>query len=128
VEKLMESKNQELEVVKVFAICMSKQHSSKESKVKNLKAQMEDRETICAKAKLDLQMATNDLIAHKAYLVRSKEKLDGGVVETWASSTNDLAKLQTIIGDVEYRQKNMVALEQKARLGKSLYQITCKDY
>jgi len=124
----MESKNQELEVVKVFAICMSKQHSSKESKVKNLKAQMEDRETICAKTKLDLQMATNDLIVHKAYLVRSKEKLDGGVVETWASSTNDFAKLQTIIGNVEYHQKNMVTLEQKARLVKSLYQITCKDY
>jgi len=105
---------------------MSEQHSSKESKVKNLRAQMEDKETICAKAKLDLQMAIDDLIAHKAYLIRSKEKLDGGVVKTWASSTSDFAKLQTIIGDVEYHPKNVVALEQKARLGKSLYQITCK--
>jgi hypothetical protein len=45
----MESKNQELEVVKFF-YSMSEQHSSKESKVKNLRAQMEDRETVCAKA------------------------------------------------------------------------------
>jgi hypothetical protein len=89
---------------------------------------MEDREATCPKAKLDLQMATNELITHKAYLVKSKAKLDGGVVETWASSTSDLAKLQTIIGDVEYHQKNVVALEQRKRLGKSLYQTTCKDY
>jgi hypothetical protein len=86
---------------------------------------MEDREAACAEAKLDLQMATNELIIHKAYLVRLKAKLDGGVVENWAS---DLAKLQTIIGDLEYHQNNVVALEQRARLGKSLYQTTCKDY
>jgi len=29
---------------------------------------------------------------------------------------------------VEYNQKSVVALEQKVRLRKSLYQITCKDY
>jgi hypothetical protein len=72
-------------------------------------------------------MTTNELIIRKACLVRSKAKLDGGVVETWASSISDFAKLQTIIGDVEYHQKNVVALEQRARLGKSLYQTTCKD-
>jgi hypothetical protein len=43
---------------------------------------MEDREATCPKAKLDLQMATNELITHKAYLVKSKAKLDSGVVET----------------------------------------------
>ncbi len=29
---------------------------------------------------------------------------------------------------MEYHQKSVVALEQRARLGKSLYQTTCKDY
>ncbi len=82
---------------------------------------MENREVACAKAKLDFQMATDELIAHKADLVRSKAKLDGGAIETYASSTSDLAKLQTIIRDVEYHQKNVVALEQRARLQKSLY-------
>ncbi len=43
---------------------------------------MEDRETTCVKTKLDLQMAIDELIAHKAYLIGSKVKLDGGVVET----------------------------------------------
>jgi hypothetical protein len=61
---------------------MSKQCSSKESKVKNLRAQMEDKEATCAKAKLDSQMATDELIVHKAYLVSSKAKLDGGAIKT----------------------------------------------
>jgi hypothetical protein len=38
IEELMESKKQELEVVIVSAKCMSKQCSSRENKVKNLKA------------------------------------------------------------------------------------------
>lgn len=117
----MESKKQELEMVKVSLVYVSEQHSSRKSKVKNLKAQMEDREAACLEAKLDLQMTTVQLIAHKAYLVRSKAKLDGGDVETWASCTSDLAKFQTIIGDVEYHQKSVATLEQKVRLGKSLY-------
>ncbi len=107
----MESKKQESEVHKVFAICMSKQCSSKESKVKNLRAQMEDREATCVKNKLDLQMATGELIVPKAYLVKSKAKLDGGAIKTWASCASDLAKLQTIIGDVEYHQKTVATLE-----------------
>jgi hypothetical protein len=107
----MESKKQELEVFKVFAVCMSKQHSNKKSKVKNLRVQMEDREATCVEAKLDLHMAIDELIAHKAYLVRSKAKLDGGTVETWASCSSDLAKLQTIIGYVEYHQKCVATLE-----------------
>jgi hypothetical protein len=110
-EELMESKKQELEVVKVFGVCMFEQCSSRESKVKNLKAQMEDREATCVEPKLDLHMATDELIAHKAYLVRSKAKLDGGAIEIWASCSSDLAKLQTIIGDVEYHQKNVATLE-----------------
>lgn len=89
----MELKKQELEVVQIFVVCISKQCSSKESKVKNLKVQMEDREAACVEAKFDLQMATYELITHKAYLVRSKEKLDGGIVEICASSPSDLAKL-----------------------------------
>ncbi len=78
----MESKKRELEVVKIFTICMSKQCSNRESRVKNLRAQMEDKEAACAEAKLDSQMVIDELIVHKAYLVKSKAKLDSGVVET----------------------------------------------
>ncbi len=41
-------------MVKVSIVCMSKQCSSKESKVKNLEAHMEDREATYVEAKLDL--------------------------------------------------------------------------
>jgi hypothetical protein len=61
---------------------MSKQCSSRKKQGQKLKAEMEDRETTCVKTKLDLQMAIDELIAHKAYLIGSKVKLDGGVVET----------------------------------------------